>query len=115
MLKYSPEDIMEDPYYYKVSDAKWLDEIIDGAVELSAENAKVKNNYNTIKWFRSFFADEEIIDFLNEEVCQYIAENDEDYMERMKARINKEAEEYLNYEDMKEEAYREYMNKGGRY
>lgn len=113
-LDYSPEDIMEEPYYYKVSDAKWLEEIIIGAIEISLEKRKAKYDDNTIKFFRDFFYDEEIVENLNEEVYEHIVESDSDYMERMQNRINKEAEEYCDYENMKEYAYREYMSRGGR-
>lgn len=114
LLRYSPENIMESNYYYKVSDKKYLDEIIDGAVGLSADKVKAQNDYNTIKWFRQFFMDEEILDFLNEEVCEYIAENDEDYMGRMQERIDDAKKEAEDYDNMREDAYRDYMRRGGR-
>lgn len=113
-LDYSPEDIMEEPYYYKVSDVKWLEEIIIGAVQISLENRKANYDNNTIKFFRDFFYDEEIVENLNEEVCQYIAENDEDYMDRMQDRIGKAVKESEDYDNMREGAYRDYMIRGGR-
>lgn len=114
-LQYSPEDIMGDDYYYLVENKEQLEEIIIGAIEISLEKRKAKYNDNTVKFFRDFFYNEEIIENLNEEVYEYIVENDSDYMGRMQARINQEDEEYCDYENMKESAYREYMNKGGRY
>lgn len=87
LLKYSPEDIMDGDYYYKVGRILELDELIDIAIGNSMYKAKADYNDNTIKWFREFFLDDELVEMFNEDICKIIYDTDEDFAKRIERRI----------------------------
>jgi hypothetical protein len=102
LLKYSPEDIMDGDYYYRVGSLLELNDIVKQAIANDLDSVGATYDDKTIKWFMDFFMDEELVDIFNEDIYKVICEFDEDFVKRMERRIELHDNDITDYSNPNE-------------